>query len=67
VPFWLCQLNQVPEAIELANNTQYGLASAVFSTNINRALHIAHSVEAGTVFVGHVEFVSLLIVLSSDG
>jgi len=41
------------EAIELANDTQYGLASAVFSTNINRALTIAHSVEAGTVFVNN--------------
>ena len=39
------------EVIELANDTSYGLAAAVFSQNINRALNIGHKLEAGSVFV----------------
>jgi len=41
------------EAIELANDTAFGLAAAVFSQNINRALNVAHSLEAGSVFVNN--------------
>lgn len=29
------------EAIDVANNSDYGLAGGVFSTNINRALNVA--------------------------
>jgi acyl-CoA reductase-like NAD-dependent aldehyde dehydrogenase len=39
------------EAIKLANDTQYGLSSAIFTTNIARALRIASSVRTGTVNV----------------
>lgn len=39
------------EAIELANDTAYGLAAAVFTQNIKRGLKVAHSLEAGTAFV----------------
>jgi len=39
------------EAIELANNTSYGLAAAVFTQNIKRGLKVAHSLEAGTAFI----------------
>ena len=34
-----------------ANDTVYGLAAAVFSQNINRALTTAHKLHAGTVWV----------------
>jgi aldehyde dehydrogenase (NAD+) len=39
------------EVIKAANDTAYGLAAAVFSLNINRALGIAHKLHAGTVWV----------------
>lgn len=39
------------EAIQLANDTCYGLGSAVFTQNIKRALNVAHSLEAGTAWV----------------
>lgn len=35
------------EAIRVANDTEYGLTSAVFSSNIPRALEIAKRIEAG--------------------
>jgi aldehyde dehydrogenase (NAD+) len=39
------------EAVELANNTVYGLASCVWSENINVALHVAAQIKAGVVWV----------------
>src|SRR5436305_7894586 len=39
------------EAVELANNTTYGLAASVWSENINVALHVASHMKAGVVWV----------------
>jgi aldehyde dehydrogenase (NAD+) len=39
------------EAVELANNTPYGLAACVWSENINVALDVAAQVKAGVVWV----------------
>jgi len=39
------------EAVELANNTVYGLASCVWSESINVALHVAAQIKAGVVWV----------------
>ena len=39
------------EAVELANNTIYGLAACVWSENINVALDVAAQVKAGVVWV----------------
>ncbi len=39
------------EAIEIANNTRYGLAASVWSENINTALDIAPQLAAGVVWV----------------
>jgi len=39
------------EAVELANNTRYGLAASVWSENINLALDVAPRIKAGTVWV----------------
>jgi aldehyde dehydrogenase (NAD+) len=39
------------EAVELANNTIYGLASCVWSENINVALDVAAQLKAGVVWV----------------
>jgi len=39
------------EAVELANNTRYGLAASIWSENINLALDIAPKIKAGTVWI----------------
>ncbi len=39
------------EAVELANNTAYGLAACVWSENLNVSLHVAAQLKAGVVWV----------------
>jgi aldehyde dehydrogenase (NAD+) len=39
------------EAVELANNTRYGLAASVWTENINLALDVAPKIKAGTVWI----------------
>lgn len=39
------------EAIRIANDTRFGLGSAIFSTNIQRAKSIAAKLEAGSCFI----------------
>lgn len=37
--------------LKSANGTEYGLASGVFTTDINKAMYVADNLDAGTVFV----------------
>jgi aldehyde dehydrogenase (NAD+) len=46
------------EAIKLANDTRYGLASGVFTTNIGRALRVTKALRAGIVWVNTYRMVS---------
>ena len=39
------------EAMDLANNTRYGLAATIWSENVNRALEAASQVKAGVVWI----------------
>jgi aldehyde dehydrogenase (NAD+) len=39
------------EAIELANNTRYGLAASIWTENVNLALDLAAKIKAGTVWI----------------
>jgi aldehyde dehydrogenase (NAD+) len=39
------------EAVELANNTRYGLAASIWTENINLALDMAPKIKAGVVWV----------------
>ena len=39
------------EAVELANNTRYGLAASVWTESINLALDVAPQLKAGTVWI----------------
>ncbi|CAN6674992.1 aldehyde dehydrogenase [NAD(P)+] 1 [Trichomonascus vanleenenianus] len=39
------------EAIRKANNSEYGLGAAVFTTNLNRAHRVAAEIESGTVWI----------------
>ena len=40
-----------PEAVELANNTRYGLAATLWTENVNLALDLAPNLVAGVVWV----------------
>jgi acyl-CoA reductase-like NAD-dependent aldehyde dehydrogenase len=39
------------EVIQLANSTKYGLASAIFTRDISRAIRVAKKIRAGTVWI----------------
>jgi len=39
------------EAVELANDTRYGLAASIWTENVNLALDVAPAIKAGTVWV----------------
>ncbi|HXP94116.1 MAG TPA: benzaldehyde dehydrogenase [Candidatus Binatia bacterium] len=39
------------EAVELANNTEYGLSSAIFSNDVQRAMRIAERLNTGLVHI----------------
>jgi lactaldehyde dehydrogenase len=45
------RFSTVEEAIRLANDSPYGLQSAVFTRDINKAFDIAYRLEAGGVIV----------------
>ena len=39
------------EAVELANNTRYGLAANIWTENINEAMDVAAQIKAGTIWI----------------
>ncbi len=39
------------QALELANNSEYGLAASIWTRDIDRSLRVARELEAGTVWV----------------
>lgn len=41
----------IDDVIRRANNTEYGLASGVFTKDISKAMYFAEKIEAGTVFI----------------
>lgn len=49
----LSKFDSEEEAIELANNTKYGLAACVFSNTISTANRVASKIQAGTVWINH--------------
>ena len=46
-------IDNVEEAIEIANRSEYGLQSSVFTENINDAFYVADKLEVGTVQVNN--------------
>ncbi|KDQ51384.1 hypothetical protein JAAARDRAFT_140360 [Jaapia argillacea MUCL 33604] len=44
------------DVVRQANDTAYGLASAIFTQNINLALRVAHKIQAGTVWINCTNF-----------
>ena len=47
----IIRVNGVDEAIEVANDTEYGLQAGVFTESYSNAMKCAQEIEAGTVFV----------------
>jgi len=47
----LCKFKDEDDAVRQANNSIYGLASSVFTKDINRAINTANRLEAGTVWI----------------
>jgi len=45
------RFSTVDEAIELANNTVYGLANAVWTKNLDRAIEVGRALRSGTVWI----------------
>lgn len=41
----------IDEVVEKANNSTYGLAAAVFTSNITTSISVANQLEAGTVWI----------------
>jgi acyl-CoA reductase-like NAD-dependent aldehyde dehydrogenase len=47
----VCAFSDVDAAVKMANDSDYGLQSTVFSSNIHNALKIAHKLEVGGVVI----------------
>ena len=49
----IIRVKTVEEAIEISNKSEYGLQSAVFTQNIDKAFSIAQKLEVGTVHINN--------------
>ena len=47
----ILRFSTTDEAIRLANDTQYGLAAGVWTSDVNCALRLADEIKAGQVFI----------------
>ncbi|KAJ5570831.1 Aldehyde dehydrogenase N-terminal [Penicillium sp. DV-2018c] len=47
----IARFKEEEDAVEMANDTTYGLGSAVFTTNLTRAHRVAKQIEAGMVWI----------------
>lgn len=47
----IIRVNNVDDAIEVANETEYGLQAGVFTESYSNAMKCAQKIEAGTVFI----------------
>ncbi len=49
----ILRVKDTEEAIDIANRSEYGLQSSVFTSNIHDAFHIANGLEVGTVQINN--------------
>jgi acyl-CoA reductase-like NAD-dependent aldehyde dehydrogenase len=49
-------VDSIEQAIELVNDSQYGLTSAIFTKDLSKAKHFAENVETGTVFMNRCDY-----------
>lgn len=54
----ITKFDKEEEVVRLANNSVYGLAAGIHTTNVNSALRLANSLEAGTVWVNNYNMLS---------
>lgn len=54
----LLRYDNIEEAIERANNCEYGLAGSVWSSDEEMALDVARRLKTGTVFINHDQYLS---------
>nr|XP_054751537.1 aldehyde dehydrogenase, mitochondrial-like [Lytechinus pictus] len=54
------KFSEMNEVINRANNTEYGLAAAVFTKDIDKALYVSNSLRAGTVWINCYNVVSTM-------
>ncbi|KAJ6002819.1 Aldehyde dehydrogenase [Penicillium sp. IBT 35674x] len=47
----ICRFKTEEDAVQMANDSTYGLGSAVFTTNLTRAHRVAKRIEAGMVWI----------------
>ncbi len=47
----IIRVKDAEEAVRLANQTEFGLGSALWSTNLERARELARGIDAGAVFI----------------
>ena len=47
----MLKFNSIDDVIDRANNSEYGLASAVWSKDTDKAVEIGRRIEAGTVWI----------------
>lgn len=47
----LFKFKKIKEVIERANNTRYGLAAAVFTQDLDKAMYFTQALQTGTVWV----------------
>ncbi|KTF74511.1 hypothetical protein cypCar_00013943 [Cyprinus carpio] len=47
----IMKFKTIEEVIERANDTEYGLAAAVFTTDLNKAMTVSAALQAGTVWI----------------
>lgn len=49
----IIRVKNIDEAIKIANSSQYGLQSSIFTRDINKAFYIANKLEVGTVQINN--------------
>ena len=46
----ILKFKDIEEVIDMANDTHYGLAAGLFTKDLDTAIRVANSLEAGTVW-----------------
>ena len=52
--FMLYKYNNIEEAIEIANATEFGLGGTVFAKDTQKAVEVARRIDTGMVYINHV-------------
>lgn len=49
----ICKVGSLDEALDMANNTEFGLGASIFTANMEEAMHAYDTLEAGMVWVNN--------------